>query len=302
MVSIIIPCYNYGHLIADTINSVLNQTYSELEVIVINDGSKDNTGAVVDTIAAKDARVKCYSFENTGLGASRNRGLEKAKGEYIQFLDADDLLEPKKLEEQIKLFSTNPQADVIYGSVRYFTNEPFNEADRRRTYWGADKEWMPKYSGPGKQILADCLKGNFAHLSSPLFIRQIVDKTGLFDNSISAVADHHFILRTVINNASWLYHDTPGTYSLVRWHPDNMSKNANFMRSEEIKMREMLKPLLIDNAEASLANNRSIEWLQIQVTGSWKKIFLSGGPFDPIKRVLSKIGIAGLLRKIVYKK
>ncbi|MEI9912657.1 MAG: glycosyltransferase family 2 protein [Bacteroidota bacterium] len=105
MISIIIPSYNYGHLIADTIHSLLRQTYRDIEIIVVNDGSKDNTEAVVQAIAQQDKRVACYSFSNTGLGASRNRGLEVAKGDFIQFLDADDLIEKKKFEVQLKLFA-----------------------------------------------------------------------------------------------------------------------------------------------------------------------------------------------------
>ncbi|MEO8405482.1 MAG: glycosyltransferase [Chitinophagaceae bacterium] len=301
MVSVIIPCYNYGHLIADTINSILQQTYKDIEIIVVNDGSKDNTEEVVNACAQKDARVTCYTFPNTGLGASRNRGLEKAKGDFIQFLDADDLLEKRKFDEQLKIFAARPEVDVVYGSVRYFTKDPYDPADRQLTYWGPQEEWMPKVSGPGRGFLAKVLKGNFSHLSSPLFRRGIVEKVGLFDNSISAVADYHFLLRCAIANANFYYHDTLETYSLVRWHPDNMSKDPTYMRGEEIKMRNKLVPLLQGDPE-SIANNESaIKGLTLQVNKSWKQIFLSGGPFDFIKKGLRAIGIEKLIRKVFYK-
>lgn len=301
MVSVIIPSYNYGHLIADTINSLLQQTYNNIEVIIINDGSKDNTAEVVNAIAEKDARVACYSFANTGLGESRNRGLAVAKGEFIQFLDADDLLEKRKLEEQLQLFEAHPEADVVYGSVRYFTKDPYDPADRQLTYWGPQQEWMPKVSGQGRSFLAQVLKGNFSHLSSPLFRRSIVDKVGMFDNEISAVADYHFLLRCAIADAVFYYHDTPETYSLVRWHPDNMSKDPKYMRGEEIKMRKKLIPLL-QGDESSLTNNENaIKGLSLQVSKSWKKIFLSGGPFDFIKKILRATGLEKIAQKIFYK-
>lgn len=302
MISVIIPCYNYGHLVGDSIQSVLDQTYRDIEVIVISDGSTDQTEEVVTKIRKTDSRVSCYAYPNTGLGASRNRGLILAKGEFIQFLDADDLLERKKFEEQILLFEANPEADVVYGSVRYFTKEPYNPEDRLYTYWGVKKEWMPKLNGPGLNFLPKALSGNFAHLSSPLFRKSAVDKVGLFDNEISAVADYHFLLRSAAANLIFLYHDTPETYSLVRWHPDNMSKDPNYMRREEIKMREKLRPILAANTPATESNEYAMNGLSIQVSGNWRKYFMSGGPFDFLKKGLKRAGLDKALRKLFFKK
>lgn len=302
MISVIIPCYNYGHLIADTVDSILQQTYSDLEIIIIDDGSSDNTETVVQQIMARDKRVNYFKFPNTGLGASRNRGLGKVKGDFIQFLDADDLLEKRKFEIQLKLFSENPGTDVVYGSVRYFSTDPYDPADRLLTYWGPNEEWMPKYSGNGRSFLQKALKGNFSHLSSTLFKKSIVDKVGLFDNEISAVADYHFLLRSVVADAVFLYHDIPDTYSLVRWHPSNMSKNLHRMFSEELRMREKLAPLLEDDPEAKAANEDSIKSFRYKLGKSWKRLFLSGGPFDFIKKILSFLGIDKLARKVFYRR
>lgn len=301
MVSVIIPCYNYGHLIGETIDSILQQTYTDLEVIVIDDGSSDNTQQVAEAWVQKDKRVSYYRFPNTGLGASRNRGLEKAKGDIIQFLDADDLLERKKFEQQVRLFNENPGTGVVYGSVRYFSKDPYDPADRLLTYWGPNEEWMPKYSGNGQSFLSKALKGNFSHLSSALFKRSVVDKVGLFDNEISAVADYHFLLRTAVTDAVFLYHDSPETYSLVRWHPDNMSKNLDRMWSEELKMRQKLAPLLKGNSEAIVNNDNAIKSFSYKLKKSWKNIFLSGGPMDFIKKIIRVLGLEKLAKKIFYR-
>jgi glycosyltransferase involved in cell wall biosynthesis len=301
VISVIIPCYNFGHLVGDTIQSLQEQSYKDIEVIVINDGSKDNTEDVVNAIAAGDNRVSCHTFPNTGLGASRNRGIEIAKGDFIQFLDADDLLEKQKFEIQLGLFAANPQVDAVYGSVRYFSKDPYNPGDRLLTYWGPDKEWMPKLSGPGKEILPLALKGNFSHLSSVLFRKSIVAKVGFFDNEISAVADYHFLLRCTIANGYFLYHDSPATYSLVRWHPDNMSKDPNYMRREEIKMRRKLNSMLTGN-EAALGNNENaIKGLTLLVNKSWKRIFLSGGPFDFLKKAMKAVGMERIMQRFFYR-
>jgi glycosyltransferase involved in cell wall biosynthesis len=301
MISVIIPCYNYGHLIAETIDSVLHQSYTDVEIIVIDDGSTDNTSEVLNEYADKYKQVKYYKYENAGLGTARNRGLGKATGQYIQFLDADDLIEPGKFELQLKLFTEHPEADVVYSSVRYFKNNAFDLSDRLLTYWGPDKEWMPKTSGKADAIYTDTFKGNFAHLSSPLFKKELVDRVGAFDNEISAVADYHFLLRCVIAQAYFYYHDTPGTYSLVRWHPDNMSRNVQMMQTEELKMRKKLAPLLIDHPLAELSNNNAIKSFEYRLNSSWKKHFLSGGKFDFIKKVIRLLGVEKMLLKVFYK-
>jgi glycosyltransferase involved in cell wall biosynthesis len=301
MISVIIPCYNYGHLIADTIDSVLHQSYADVEIIVIDDGSTDSTKEVLSHYTAKYSQVKYYKYENAGLGTARNRGLEKVTGQYIQFLDADDLIEPEKFEVQLRLFEDNPEADVVYGSVRYFKNNAFDLSERLLTYWGPNKEWMPKVSGKNDAIYSSAIKGNFAHLSSPLFKKELVDMVGDFDNEISAVADYHFLLRCVIAGAYFYYHDTANTYSLVRWHPDNMSRNVKMMQTEELKMRRKLMPLFANYPEAALCNNNAIKSFEYRLNESWRKHFLSGGKFDFIKKGIRLLGLEKLLLKVFYK-
>ena len=103
LVSIITPCYNSEKFIAETIQSVQNQTYQTWEMIIVDDGSRDQTEAIVDQIALNDKRIFIYKLEkNSGTGIARNIALQKALGKYIAFLDADDLWKPEKLEKQIR--------------------------------------------------------------------------------------------------------------------------------------------------------------------------------------------------------
>lgn len=102
MVSIIMPAYNAERTIKESIQSVLNQTYTNWELLVIDDGSADSTGELVREVAARDRRVKLINNQaNLGVVATRNHGLVEASGEYIAFLDSDDLWKPKKLERQL---------------------------------------------------------------------------------------------------------------------------------------------------------------------------------------------------------
>jgi glycosyltransferase involved in cell wall biosynthesis len=301
MISIIIPSYNYGHLIGETIESVLNQSYTDLELIVIDDGSTDLTKEVVQNLSLEDPRIRYFKYENVGLGASRNRGLEKVQGDYIQFLDADDLIEKEKFKIQLEIFKDYPELDVVYGSVRYFTNEPFNHMDRLFTYWGPNKEWMPKIQGSGPEFTAKAFKGNFSHLSSPLFKRELVLKVGNFNNEMSAVADYHFLLRCVLMGANFHYHDDLGTYSLVRWHPNNMSRNVDMMRREEQKMRLTLNENLVAFPSVLESNQQAIKSLEYQLGKSWKRHFLSGGKFDFIKKIITSVGLNKLFLRLFYK-
>lgn len=97
MISIIIPVYNVEFYLRDCLNSIINQTYKNFEVILINDGSSDNSGSICDEYAEKDERIQVFHKENGGVSSARNLGLLKAKGEWICFIDSDDWIEPNTL-------------------------------------------------------------------------------------------------------------------------------------------------------------------------------------------------------------
>ena len=92
MISVIIPAYNAGRFIEGCINTIFNQTYRDFEIIVVNDGSSDNTLDILNSLAKKDARLKVISQKNGGVSAARNTALKHAKGEFITYVDADDSL------------------------------------------------------------------------------------------------------------------------------------------------------------------------------------------------------------------
>ena len=99
LVSVIIPVYNAENFIEQTIQSVLNQTIQDFEIIVLNDGSKDNSGAVIQALQKKDNRIIYISKSNSGVSDTRNMGVENAKGKYLAFLDADDIWKQDNLEK-----------------------------------------------------------------------------------------------------------------------------------------------------------------------------------------------------------
>ena len=97
-ISVIIPVYNVERFLARTLDSVLNQTFQELEIICVNDGSPDNCASILESYAQKDKRIKVITQENQGLSVARNNGFAQATGDYIYFLDSDDVIHPRCLE------------------------------------------------------------------------------------------------------------------------------------------------------------------------------------------------------------
>lgn len=122
LVSIIIPCYNYGHFIEGAINSCLNQTYKNIEIIVVNDGSTDElTNKFFSTYS--NPLVKLFTTENQGLAKARNYAIANSNGEYFVPLDADDKIESSFIEKTIKVMLQNPKAGVVYTDQQFFGEE-----------------------------------------------------------------------------------------------------------------------------------------------------------------------------------
>lgn len=118
-ISIIIPCYNQGHYLNDTLHSVYNQSYSNWECIIINDGSTDNTDEIANEWVIKDTRFKYFYKKNGGLSSARNAGLEKMQGEYVLFLDSDDCIHKDKISKSINLL-INQKLDIVISNFKMF--------------------------------------------------------------------------------------------------------------------------------------------------------------------------------------
>ena len=120
-VSVIIPCYNQGKYVSDAIKAVLAQTYKNIEIVVINDGSTDNSSEIIKTFVDKNQNISFLNNkENRGVIYARNMAIEAANGEYILPLDADDTIEPTYIEKAIKVLNDNPNIGIVYCKARMF--------------------------------------------------------------------------------------------------------------------------------------------------------------------------------------
>ena len=115
--SVIVPVYNSSEYITRCIDSVIGQKYADIEVVIIDDGSQDNSLAICKDIASKDSRVKVFSQPNCGASSARNSGLDISTGEYVMFVDSDDWIEPDMIDGMMNVFRDNPEVQIVQTRV-----------------------------------------------------------------------------------------------------------------------------------------------------------------------------------------
>jgi glycosyltransferase involved in cell wall biosynthesis len=229
MVSIILTTYNYGHFIQETLESVKNQVYTDWECIIIDSGSIDNTEEIIKSFVNEDQRFKYFQKENKGVSGARNAGIKISSGEFIQFLDGDDILQKNKIASQVNAFEKIPEADIIYSNVAFFDDE--NKSNLRSSLKG-DKphDWLPKLSGKKDHILNYLKRYNFMIIHSPLLRRSVIERSGMFDENIHALEDWDFWLRCAFSEVYFQHYTSHDDLSLVRVHKSSLSNKKDRMR------------------------------------------------------------------------
>ena len=215
LISVIIPAHNSEKTIRQTIHSVLSQTFSNFELIVINDGSTDSTLEIITDI--HDKRVKFFLCNNGNAGASRNLGIHHASGKFIAFLDADDIWAPDKLEKQLHALHANPQAAVAYTWVDCIDEH------------GNFLHNGSHYSGSG-DVFKKLLLTNFLdNGSNPLIRTQALKEVGLFDELLTNSEDRDMYLRL-----AYCYHFVAVPSPLTFYRISTKTKSySNLFNSEK---------------------------------------------------------------------
>ena len=242
-VSVIIPTYNHERFVAQAVESALAQTYTDLEVIVVDDGSTDHTReALIDY-----GRQITYIYqENLGLSAARNRGISAARGDVFLFLDADDLIPPDKLALQLPVLDAQPDLGLVYSGFQYITE------DGARVL----REIRPNKEG---HVLKDLLRRTlFFPPGAALVRRECLEQVGLFEQACPAAADTEMWVRIARAGYAFGYVDRPlFQYRIV---PGSMSSNlTNQARDEFIRLEKFFAdPNLPAEIKALEAEARSV--------------------------------------------
>jgi len=236
LVSVIIPAYNAQDYIKKALDSVLAQSYPHFEVLIVNDGSTDNTETIIDTY--HDPRVRLIPQSNGGLSNARNTGIKNAQGYYLAFLDADDYWIPEKLEKQIEVLKHHPE--VSFCSIQTRVETPEGEFINT---------WLcPELKS---SILHTIFFQNAAIAgsgSSVMLTAELQKQAGFFDESLHSLEDIDMWMRYA---AIAKYCCIPETLSVIIKRTDSMSRNLETMRTSAIKVLTKNKSLLDTTAQKS---------------------------------------------------
>jgi glycosyltransferase involved in cell wall biosynthesis len=213
-ISIIIPTYNRAGFIGETIKSVLFQDFADFEIIISDDGSTDDTEKKVAAFA--DERIRYFTKEHEGKPSrTRNYGIKQAKGQYISFLDSDDLLEKNALSVLAAEMDKDEAAGLVYGDFVSFGP-------------GSEKHKFTGYSRMKKSgyVFADLLMGNFIYNIGILIRKKILDNIGLFDEDPQLITEDYQLFLRIARKCKIIH--VPQVIARYRFHQNNISVKRRF--------------------------------------------------------------------------
>jgi glycosyltransferase involved in cell wall biosynthesis len=244
LVSVVIPCYNSARYLAETIESVLAQTYVQVEIIVVNDGSTDATGEI-----AQSYPLQYVYQKNGGISAARNTGVLHSRGKYVLFLDHDDRLLPKAIEAGVKCLEGQPECAMAVGEHRYI------QAD------GTEIGYSHKHTVV-RDHYEELLEHNFVETPcSVLHRRSALELSGLFVERVQGAEDYELYLRTA-RQSPIVTHDTP--VAEYRLHDANISGNAERMFMVSLEVLKMELPFVKGERKKLRRHRRGVRFVQRQ--------------------------------------
>ena len=222
MVSVIIPTYNYGKYIMEAIESILSQTHQDFEILIVDDGSTDNTKSIVTRIASP--KIRYIITEHFGIAHARNVGIQNSKGNYIAWLDADDIWTQEKLEKQLEYLMKHDDCEVVFCICRNFVDEGNTELTQRQ-----------------KELLSADVSYAFP---SGLYRKEIFEKVGLFTEKLEYAEDTEWYYRAQVIGLD-MKHRLDEICYLRRIHDGNLSQShqivLNGLKSAAIAIRSVIK-------------------------------------------------------------
>lgn len=235
LVSVIIPAYNCERFISETIESVINQTFRDFELLIIDDGSTDGQKKIIDQFVARDVRVKYIYQKNQGVSAARNNGFKQSQGKFIAFLDSDDVWLPENLQLKLNKFGSG-NVGLVHSDASII-----NESSEKME---------STLSGMEGDLLDSLLLWDGTQIPGPssiLIKREVINAIGLFDENLSTAADKDFFFRVAaqfkigrVRQVTWQY----------RMHLDNMHKNLVIMEEDVLFLYQKARYLKLFHSKA----------------------------------------------------
>lgn len=230
-VSVIIPVFNAGLFLEETLTSVLTQTYTDLDIIAVDDGSSDNSAGIVVRLGKRDSRVRLFSMpQNQGIARARNRAMEEVRGDYIAFLDSDDLWDPEKIKKQVALLDRHPAAGLIFTASRVVDKD----GNILNENLCAGREIPTGRIDPLTFII-----DRYPLITSSVMIRgECVRDLGMFDSRFETGEDFEYWLR-ILRRFDQIF--IPEVLTSYRDHAQSASKNRLCNRRSKVAILEHLR-------------------------------------------------------------
>jgi glycosyltransferase involved in cell wall biosynthesis len=282
-VSVIIPTYNYGKYIEKAIDSVLAQTYQDFEIIVVDDGSTDNTKEIIET-RYKD-KVRYFYQENKGAPVARNKGIRKSRGEYLTFLDADDWFAPENLKYKVKVLDNDADAGWVY-SDGYYVNKEGEIIDKASNRFSFSNR---KLEGDISSELFSM--GNYITTDSVLARKTCIIKAGCFDETLPALQDYELWLRISLQYKIKYVDELLCYYTL---HSNSISsKRENYhcaflkiAKKHEFNFIKKAGRIKLRRLKADRYNHLGLHFLMIESFAEANKFFLRSIRCFPFQRIV----------------
>lgn len=268
MISIIIPTFNSSNYISQAIKSVLNQSYKNYEIIVVDDGSTDNT---YEELKKYKDKIKYYYKENGGVASARNYGIIRSKGDYVCFLDADDLYKKNKLESQIKFLIENPNIDIVYNDVDA-VDENLNYINTLRSegIYNNREDFLTM------MLVRQVIPGP----ASIMLRRRCIADGTLYNEVYKNTEDYDFTLELA---QKFTYGYIPESLYMYRRHTNNLTNNHKIQFNNEV---EIIKKLGVEYIESIIFNSNFTKQQKSLILA---KIFIKINEWEKAKNVLLKI-------------
>ncbi|MCX2573428.1 glycosyltransferase [Pedobacter sandarakinus] len=287
LISIIIPSYNYGHFIAETLNSIVSQTYSNWEVIIVDDGSVDNSQEIVQNFCTADKRFIWILKKNGGVSTARNVGIKAASGKFIQFLDADDLISPDKLQIQVDYLIKHEKIDIIFSDGLFFDELGYMKPAP-----------APYLNSSAFNNICELSHQNLL-ISAPIFRKRILLTDTPFPQNIRYNEDWEFWLELALKNNVFHYLKDERCFTSIRVHSMNSSINRNTMLVAELEMKKRLLTNIKLQQLFSILEIKKIErLLRKRISNIYKELMFGGSLLNLswIKKNYSTFGILNFLK------
>jgi glycosyltransferase involved in cell wall biosynthesis len=275
------PAYNVGRYLGDAARSVLAQTFADLEVLIVDDGSTDTSAAVAGECAAEDPRVRVLYQPNGGISSARNFALRRARGRFIAILDGDDLWEPEYLEAQMRILEANPAVAIVTGNAWFLGGA----LDGRLARPCPDPRPHPDLSG--------MLEDETAVFIMSVFRRDVYETIGGFDESLRTNEDYDYWLRAA--SAGFRFHRNDQPLGHYRRRDDSLSADEVRMLRGILRVLEKTRPALAGRPRELAVLERKAAEFEGRCLVAEARLALEAGDFPTARARLAALrpGVGG---------